>query len=171
MKPVTTAVGAILITFAAGQAMAQLAPADRTFAEKAASGGKAEVALGRLAQSNAASPRVRAFGERMVTDHSQANAALEEIARRQHLDLPAGLDASDRETEQRLRSLRGEAFDTAYMRDMVDDHKNDIADFEREAQNGQDRELRAFAQKYLPVLHQHLEMAESDEPARSGPGR
>ncbi|MFL5289568.1 MAG: DUF4142 domain-containing protein [Rhodopila sp.] len=29
------------------------------------------------------------------------------------------------------------------------------------AEHGQDRQLKAFAAKYLPVLEQHLQMAES----------
>ena len=164
MQPVSIAFGAMLMCVAAGQAMAQVSPADRTFATKAAYGGHAEVALGQLATANAGTPQIRAFGERMVTDHSQANQALEEIGHRQDLNLPAGPDSSDLATEQRLREMKGQAFDAAYMHDMVQDHQQDIADFQHEAQDGKDPALRGFAQKYLPILQQHLRMAEAAEP-------
>jgi len=57
--------------------------------------------------------------------------------------------------------LKGAAFDAAYTKDMVQDHAQDVADFKREAQSGQDPALKAFARKTLPVLQQHLQMAQS----------
>jgi putative membrane protein len=57
------------------------------------------------------------------------------------------------------------------MRDMIEAHKVDIGLFQQDAQNGQDPAIRAFAWKYLPVLQQHLEMAENDDPQRTGPSR
>jgi putative membrane protein len=44
---------------------------------------------------------------------------------------------------------------------MVQDHEQDVADFQKEAQSGSDPRLKAFAQKHLPVLQQHLQMAKS----------
>jgi putative membrane protein len=163
MNRTTVVLGAIACGLAAGQALAAISPADKTFASKASSGGQAEVELGRLATENAASPSVRAFGERMVTDHTQANQALQEIARKHELTVPDRPEVADQATEQRLRSLKGPSFDAAYMRDMVQDHKKDIAEFRQEAENGTDPALKAFAQKYLPVLEQHLQMAENAE--------
>lgn len=162
MKTFTVACSAIALSLAAGQAMAQqISPADKTFATKAASGGQAEIALGKLASQNAADPQVRAFGERMVADHSQANDALMQIAKQQELAIPDKPDSADSATEQRLANLKGRSFDAAYMKDMVQDHQTDVADFRREAETGRDPQLKAFAQKYLPVLEQHLQMAET----------
>src|SRR5437868_6013679 len=45
----------------------------REFMNKAAMGGMAEVEMGKLAQQNASSPRVKNFGDMMVRDHSSAN--------------------------------------------------------------------------------------------------
>jgi len=60
-----------------------------------------------------------------------------------------------------MQAQKGPAFDKAYVGDMVQDHKEDVADFEKEATSGQDPELKAFAVKYLPVLKQHLSMVEA----------
>jgi putative membrane protein len=160
MQKTAAAIGAGLLILATGHAMAQISPADRTFATKAAAGGQAEVTLGRLAAEKAGSPRVRQFGQQMVTDHSQANQELEVIAKQQNLTLPGKPDATSAATEQRLQASSGAAFDTAYARDMVQDHQQDVADFQKEASSGQDPALKAFAQKYLPVLQHHLQMAE-----------
>jgi putative membrane protein len=143
----------------AGHAMAELSFADRTFATKAAAGGQAEVTLGRLATEKAGSQQVRQFGEQMVTDHSEANQELQAIAEQQNLTLPSTPDPASVSTEQRLQASSGAAFDSAYSRDMVQDHQQDIADFQKESSSGQDPALKAFAQKYLPVLRHHLQMA------------
>jgi putative membrane protein len=164
MKRLTMISGAIALTLAAGQAMAQMNPADREFAMKAAAGGADEVALGQLATRTANDTKVRQFGERMVTDHTQANLELEQIAQRQRLSLAAGPDAMTDATAQRLRGMTSPMFDQAYMKDMVQDQRQDIADFRREADNGQDPALRGFAQKFLPVLQHHLQMAQAATP-------
>jgi putative membrane protein len=160
MQKITAFIGSGLLVLASGHAMAQLSSADRTFATKAAAGGQAEVTLGRLATEKAASQQVRQFGEQMVTDHSQANQELQAIAKQQNLTLPTKPDAASVSTEQRLKARSGAAFDTAYARDMVQDHQQDVADFQKEADSGQDAAVKAFAQKYLPVLQHHLQMAQ-----------
>jgi putative membrane protein len=151
--------GAIALWLTAGQAMAQMSPEDHTFATKAAAGGKAEVSLGQLATKNAASPRVRQFGEQMVTDHTQADQELQAIALKQNVMLPEKPDAASLAKEQRLQGTTGPQFDAAYAAAMVEDHQKDIAEFEQEATSGKDPALKAFAEKYLPVLKHHLQMA------------
>ena len=160
MQKTIALVGAGIFIFAAGHAMAQLSPADQTFATKAAAGGQAEVALGRLAVEKAATQQVRQFGQQMVTDHSQANQELQAIAKQQNLTLPSRPTSANVATEQRLQASTGAAFDSAYAQDMVRDHQEDVADFQKEATSGQDPTLKAFAQKYLPVLQHHLQMAQ-----------
>jgi putative membrane protein len=141
------------------------AAADRDFAQKAAAGGLAEVALGQLAQQNGSAPQVKEFGQRMVTDHGQANEELQRIAQSLNLTLPTEPAAKEQATLKRLSALKGAAFDTAYTQDMVRDHQEDVIAFQREAQSGKDPALKAFAQKHLPVLQQHLQMAQA---AKSG---
>lgn len=145
----------------AARSMAAPSAADLTFAREAAAGGMAEVSLGQLAQQNAGSQQVKDFGQRMVTDHSQANQELQKIAEQENLAVPAQPDSKDQAMQQRLSGLTGPAFDTAYTKDMVRDHQQDIAAFQREARSGQDPALKAFARKTLPVLRQHLQMAEA----------
>jgi putative membrane protein len=161
MRSFSTTLGALLLSLAAVPAMAALSSEDKTFATKAAVGGQAEVAFGQLAKQNASSPAVKQFAERMVTDHTQANEELLQIARSQDLNLPKGLDAKHQAKEQQFSTAKGQAFDRAYMQDMVQDHQEDVADFRKEAEHGQDPQLKAFAAKYVPILEKHLQMAQS----------
>lgn len=166
MKQTAALIAAGLLILGTGHAMAQMSAADRTFATKAAAGGEAEVVLGRLATQKAGSQQVRQFGQQMVTDHTQANQELQAIAKQQKLTLPTKPDAASTATEQRLQNSLGANFDSAYARDMVQDHQQDVADFREEASSGQDPALKGFAQKYLPVLQHHLQMAQQLSGAR-----
>lgn len=134
---------------------------DQHFMMKAAQGGMAEVQLGKLATQNASSQAVKDFGQKMVDDHSKANDELKGLAARKNVTLPTSLDAKDQATMDRLSKLTGAAFDRAYMRDMVADHKKDIADFQREASSGADPDVKTWASNTLPTLQQHLQLAQS----------
>lgn len=137
---------------------------DRMFIRKAAEGGKAEVELGKLAQEKAASPEVKQFGERMVNDHSKANDQLKEVVQKEGVTLPTKLDAKDAATKARLEKLSGEAFDRAYMKDMVADHTKDVREFKNEAKNGKDPDVKNFAAQTAPTLEDHLKEAKNIAP-------
>jgi len=141
----------------------RLGSADNSWVMKAAHGGLAEVELGKLAQSQGSSEAVKQFGKRMVDDHSKANDELSQIASRKGITLPTSLDAKNQATHDRLAKLSGAAFDRAYMDDMVKDHKEDVAEFKKEAANGQDADLKAFAAKTVPTLEDHLKMAQQTD--------
>ena len=145
----------------ATQALAAPSPADKSFAVKAAQGGMSEVQEGQLAAQRASSPQVKQFGQRMVQDHGQGNQDLQQIAQQGNLELPTQPSASQHASAAKLSGLSGPAFDKAYIQHEVQDHRTDIVEFRREAQSGKDPALKAYAQKQLPILQQHLQMAES----------
>ncbi len=133
--------------------------ADREFVSKAATGGTAEVELGRVATQRAVRPSVRSFAERMVADHGRANAELAALARRKGLDVPTALEPSQQAMRDRLSGLSGPDFDRAYMSEIVRDHTEDIALFERAAEISSDPDLKAWATRSLPMLRDHLALA------------
>ena len=138
----------------------RLASADSSFITKAAQGGMAEVELGNLAKEKASNAKVKEFAQRMVDDHTKANDQLKSVAANKGITLPTSLDSKDEATKTRLSSLNGEAFDHAYMEDMVRDHKTDVSEFKREADRGADTDVKGFASQTLPTLQQHLQLAE-----------
>src|SRR5579872_617760 len=84
----------------------QLSKADMNFMKEAAEGGMAEVELGKLAQQNAQSDQVNQFGQRMVTDHSNANQQLTSIASSKGMTLPSQLDKKQEQLQDRLSKLQ-----------------------------------------------------------------
>ena len=152
---------AVVSLLSAAPAMAALSAADKTFATEAAHGGLAEVQLGQLAEQKATSPQIKEFAKRMVTDHTQANEELMQLGKSENLSLPSQLDAKHKTEMDRLSAMSGNAFDAAYMQHMVQDHKQTVSEFQKQAQSGRDPALKSFAQKYLPIIQQHLQMAET----------
>jgi len=138
--------------------------ADEKFVEKAAQGGMAEVELGQLATEKASSDDVKKFGQRMVDDHSKANEELKQVAGSKGIDLPMSLNAKDQATKDRLSKLSGDAFDRAYLQDMVKDHIKDVVEFQHESKSGKDSDIKNFASQTLPRLQEHLNQAKSIAP-------
>ncbi|MGV3503784.1 MAG: DUF4142 domain-containing protein [Adhaeribacter sp.] len=142
------------------EAASATAQADTTsFAVKAASAGMMEVTLGELAQQQGQQEGVKQFGQTMVADHGKANAELAALARNKNMELPTTMLPQHQQHIGHLKALSGPAFDKAYMSMMVQDHEKDVAAFQKAAQGEADPDLKAFAQKTLPVLKAHLDMA------------
>jgi putative membrane protein len=137
-----------------------LTSSDTQFVSEAAMGGMTEVALGKLSENSAASSTVKEFGARMVDDHTKANDQLAGISRDKGVTAPAQLDAKHQKLVDHMSQLKGAAFDRAFMTQMLADHRSTIALFKREAASGKDADLKSFAQKTLPTLESHLQMAQ-----------
>lgn len=141
----------------------QTAPSQESkdFATKAASGGMLEVQLGQLAQQKAKSQRVKDFGSMMVTDHSKANDELKSIAASNNVTIPAALLPEHQKHLDMMSKMSGADFDKHYMDMMVNDHKEDIGDFKKEANSSTNDAFKDFAGKTLPVLQKHLDSAQA----------
>lgn len=137
-----------------------LASADRAFIQTAAKGGMAEVALGELAGTHAKTDEVK-FGKRMVADHGKANQGLTQLARDKAIEPPKEMDRTQKSVHDRLAKLTGEAFDRAYVEEMVKDHRHDVKEFERASGRAKDQDLKAWIDKTLPTLRDHLREIEN----------
>ncbi|MDB5222987.1 MAG: hypothetical protein JWN83_1654 [Chitinophagaceae bacterium] len=131
------------------------------FATKAASGGMLEVQLGQLAQQNAKSQRVKDFGNMMITDHSKANEELKSLATSNNINIPSTLSPRHKQHYEMMSRMKGTDFDKHYMDMMVEDHKGDIDEFKKEANNSNNDVFKNFAAKTLPTLQKHLDSAQA----------
>jgi putative membrane protein len=129
------------------------------FVKMAALSGMTEVELGKLAQNKSSNPDIKQFASTMITDHTKANTELQAIASAKGLGMPTGLDADHAAMVKSLSNKTGRDFDSAYAKHMVADHDQAVALFKTEI-NDTDPEMAGFAQKTLPVLQQHQQMAQ-----------
>jgi putative membrane protein len=163
---------AVLIFSARGFAgSSSLGGDDTDFVKKAAKGGMAEVEMGRLAAQKGVSPEVKAFGNRMVRDHTKANHELQVLAASKGVDLPKSKSMGEDVSMAHLKMLSGKSFDEAYIKMMVDDHKEDVADFQKAADGSQDPAVKRFAAKALPTLQSHLSKIEEIQSGYTSGGK
>jgi putative membrane protein len=142
--------------------------ADSMFAMKAAQGGMAEVQLGQLATQKATSPDVKAFGQKMVDDHTKANDQLKSIASQENMTLPTSLNPKDSALYTKLQNESGTKFDHDYTKAMLKDHEEDIKEFQKEANSGKDPQIKNFASQTLPTLQMHLQDVQKLESSMGG---
>jgi putative membrane protein len=135
--------------------------ADNQFLTEMAMGNMAEVELGRTASQKASSNEVKQFGQRMATDHGKALDELKKMASNKNVTLPASVDAQHKATHDKLASMSGQAFDRAYMQQMVQAHNETLSKLRSHAKRSQDADIKAWAAKTLPTVQEHLKLAQS----------
>jgi putative membrane protein len=143
----------------AGSSGMMVHAADQKFMTDAAKGGMMEVQLGQTAQQKASSDQVKELGKKIEQDHTQANKELADLAKSKNVSLPTDM-GTEKSSSDKISAMSGAAFDKAYVKAMIRDHKKDIKEFERESTSGMDSDVKAFAAKTLPALREHLRMAE-----------
>jgi putative membrane protein len=142
------------------QTAGQPSPVDRMFVSKAMQGSMAEVQLGQLTLQKSTNEQVKEFAQRMIDDHTKLNDQMKPVAQQLGLTVPNEVSKSDRKTIAKLQALSGPAYDQAYIKDMVKDHKQDLNEFQMEASSGQDQTVKDAANQGSKVIAQHLQMAQ-----------
>ncbi len=136
---------------------------DYEFLCEAARGSITEVTLAELAKQKGSNTAVKNYAERMLADHGKANQELQKIATDKGASLPTDLTGKHQKITQKMLELSGAEFDKAYAKHMTNDHTEDTKKFAEAAKSVKDPDLKAFAEKTLPVLQEHLRMAEEME--------
>lgn len=131
------------------------------FMKKAARDNIAEVDEGQLALEKTRNPKVKSFAKRMIRDHSHANQTLLTVARTLNVTLPARPSHKQQKHLSRLRRLSAARFDATYDRMQVKDHEKTVRQFAREEKEIQNPPLKAWVHETLPVLKQHLRLAQT----------
>jgi putative membrane protein len=142
---------------------------DHTFLVNAAISALEEVRLARLALIRAANPDVKSFAQKLLDERVKASDQLRQLATGKGIkDLPSHPDRSTQVVFDSLGKRSGDNFDVSYIRQAVADLVGDVAQFDREAQNGADADLRQYAASVLPVLRDRLRAAQSLESKIAG---
>jgi putative membrane protein len=155
---------ALLLTLGLASAFSAQARSDAGFMKQAAQNGAAEIEASQLAQQKAQRPDVKTFAATMVTDHTQVADELKQLAASKKVKLPDG-PSMKQKAELKLISTGDDAkFDERYSKSFgVKAHEDTIKLFEDAAAKASDADVKAFAQKTLPALKHHLEMARALE--------
>lgn len=130
---------------------------DKAFVKKALEGSIDEVEMGKLALQKSNDDQVKEFAQKMVDDHGKMADALKPAAQQMGVKVPDGPSKGQMKKMDKMKALQGDAFDQAYIKDMVKDHKSDVNEFKQEAQNTQNPSMKQFATQASQVIEQHLQ--------------
>jgi putative membrane protein len=133
--------------------------ASEKFIKEAIEGNLAEVAVGKLAQDKGQSEGVRSFGAQLVKDHGAANEKATALANSMGVTPPTEPNKKQKATYDKLSKLSADKFDREFAKEMVADHKRDVAAFEKESKR-KNAPTAAFVGETLPTLRHHLEMSQ-----------
>ncbi len=164
----TTLVAAAVTGLACTSALAQNTPmrrpgADKDFLMTDAQGAAYELESAKLATQKASRADVKAYGEKLVHDHEAYNAALQQLGKEEHLDLPNDLTAGDTIRLTALKALSGALFDRAYVKEAKRINADDLSDAKKELDSNSDEGVKAFISKFAGVDAEHERLAKALE--------
>ena len=133
---------------------------DKAFVKKALEGSMAEVQMGQLALQKSNDDQVKQFAQRMVDDHGKMQEQLKPAAEQMGVKVPDGPSKGQMKSMEKMKALSGDAFDQAYIKDMVKDHKGDDSDFKMEAQSTQNPQLKQLVMQGDQTIQSHLQQIE-----------
>jgi putative membrane protein len=131
------------------------------FVKNARIGGAFEIASSKLALEKSQNPEIRAFAERMVTDHTKAGDQLNQTVSTENLTVnaPASPDKLNKKHRALLDKLRaaanGAEFDRLYVQMQQQAHDTAVKLFAKYAKDGDNAALKSFAAQTLPTLEDH----------------
>jgi putative membrane protein len=135
------------------------------FVVQAALSNMAEVQLGHLATEKGQRTEVKKFAQTMIQEHLQSQKELAEAAYGAGIKWPTQLNDSNRQLRQRLSSVSNDQFDQAYMKAVVDAHRDaegmlDARSAETSEADTLAAKVNTWAAKTLPAVRAHLQQAE-----------
>lgn len=139
----------------------KIARGDRRFIERVAGSGMFEVQVAQLAAAKATDANVKSYASMLVDHHTAANNELVRIANARGVELPAAPPRGLRRDIEKLGKKSGAEFDRDFVREVgIKAHEKDIKAFEDARKDVKDPELKAFVDKTLPSLRDHLAAAQ-----------
>ena len=111
---------------------------------------------GWLAVEKGNSHAIKSYGKLIVKDQETLLADLKKLAQKKNVTLPPAISRKNQRGRDRLANESGPDFDAKYIQTAINDHERDIKLF-RKAMSSKDADIRAFAEKYFPMVESHLE--------------
>ena len=167
MKVQAVTVAAFLMVGAAAAAHSSGSINDAQIASIVVTANQVDIDAGELASKMATNPEVKKFGATMVTDHTGVNKAAVELATRLKVTPEANatskaLKAGGEKNVANLKTLKGAAFDKAYVDHEVAYHTQVLEAIDKTlVPNAKNAELKALIVKVRPAFVAHLEHAKS----------
>ena len=150
-------VGSLIVPLPCAQ-LEDLSANDKDFIEFAGEFDLTAIHYGQLAQLNG-SARIKEFGRMIEQAHTADLKQLNLVADKVGGVAPNTLDDVHKSQVKRLHNVKAKSFDHQFLKAVVNDHENALVSFKREAENGLNQHLQAYAKAALPHLEEHVVQA------------
>lgn len=140
-------------------------PSDPQIAAIVVTANSVDIEAGKLAVKKAQSKDVKKFAQQMVTDHTSVNKSATDLAKKLHVtpeenDTSRSLKSGGDTNIAKLKSLKGHAFDKAYVDNEVTYHQAVLDALDKTLiPSASNEELKALLVKVRPAFVAHLEHA------------
>jgi putative membrane protein len=161
--PIALAGALVAATFAAHAQSG--GPNDAQIAAIVVTANQVDIDAGKLAESKGKNKDVKAFGKMMVTDHTGVNKQAKALVTKLHVkpeDNPTAesLKKGGQENVAHLKTLKGDAFDKAYIEHEVAYHQQVLDAMDKTLiPSAQNAELKGLLEKVRPAFVAHLDKA------------
>jgi putative membrane protein len=127
-----------------------------------------EIGMGKVAQTRGSTQAVKDYGKMLVKDHQSADKDLMALAKKDHAKIPTfkptdEADQKEMKDEKQMaahvKTLKGEAFDKAFLDMMVQGHEKVLAKVDTMASSAQNPELQTYLNDLKPALQKHADQA------------
>lgn len=152
---------------APGTAMTEQGKLDRhdhAFLKKAAEINLTEIQIGKIAEQRSSDPNIKKLAGTIIKDHQEANKNLERLAASKGVTLPNEPSIWERRSISSFEKEQGDKFNKEFLSLNIKGHEKAVALFEKESARTQDPDIKAWAQKMVPSLKEHLAVAQSSKP-------
>jgi putative membrane protein len=156
------AIGALALLWTAeADAQPPKPPAPKEFAAAMSQSDQYEIFAAKVALVESHDPRVRAFADTMIKDHTKTSQELQKAAAASGLPPPdPGMNGDQARLLESLQSVASPDFDKLYSKQQSLAHTQAVTVDETFANTGSDANLQATARSALPILREHLKMAQ-----------
>jgi putative membrane protein len=151
---------ALALGVSAQQAEESAQASDPLFVHSAAQSNVYEIGAGRAAVQNAERQEVKEFAQMLIDEHTRATSQLITASEELGIQPVTDMAQSQQLKLNYLGTLQGAEFDAAFLKQQVLAHQEAISLFETASAMVQDQQLQAFIEETLPVLQEHLRMAQ-----------
>jgi len=154
-------IGAVVYCVPAAAKTGASAKTDEAFLAAAAQADMTIVHVGKMAQERAETPKLKDFANTLVQDHTNDYQELTELAAKAGDAIPKAIDKQNVRTIASLDRYKGKSFDHAFLENQSAEHEKLVTAFKREAEHGSNPAIKAYANKALPTIEQHLHDTEN----------
>ncbi len=132
------------------------------FIQKAADSNRFEIESSKLALQKSNNAEIKKFAQRMIDDHTKIGDELKGLLAKANLPEPgAKLDPKDQALLTKLEKEKEAVFDSNYVIAQRKGHVEAVRLVGAYARNGENPPLKQFASQILPILKEHLRLAEA----------